>query len=80
MELKHVAYDLNDIKSSLGAKLGEETSRLLRTIASKKTNPAISLKIDNLEKLSNELHGLEVKYGISLGQSIYYFLHAFHKN
>ena len=79
-ELKKVATSLHEIKSSMGAHFENETNRLLQTISSKKAHDHLSLKIDNLEKLSTELHSLEVRHGISLGESIYHFLHSFHKN
>lgn len=79
-ELRKVATSLDEIKSSIGAKFDHETKRLLQTISSKKSNDKVNLKIDNLEKLSMELHGLEVKHGISLGETIYHFMHSFHKN
>lgn len=79
-ELKKVATSLNDIKISIGAHFENETRRLLKTISSKKANDHLNLKIDNLEKLSIELHNLEVRHGINLGQSIYHFMHSFHKN
>jgi len=79
-ELKKVAASLNDIKSSIGAHFENETKRLLQTISSKKTNERLSLKVENLEKLSTELHGLEVRHGISLGETIYHFMHSFHRN
>jgi hypothetical protein len=79
-ELRRVASSLNDIKSSLGASFGNETKRLLETISSKKSNDALNLEIDNLERLSTELHGLELRHGISLGETIYHFMHSFHKN
>jgi len=79
-ELKRVAFSLNEIKSSIGAKFDNETKRFLQTISSKKSNDGVTLKIDNLEKLSMELHGLEVKHGISLGETIYHFMHSFHRN
>ena len=78
-ELKKVATSLNDINSSIGARFEHETKRLLQTIASKRTNDSLSLKVDNLEKLSMELHGLEVRHGISLGETIYHFMHSFHR-
>jgi len=78
-ELRKVASSLNEIRTSIGAKFDTETQRLLKTISSKKAHNSLSLKIENLEKLSMELHGLEVKHGISLGQTIYHFMHAFHK-
>jgi len=80
MELKKVAAALNEIKLSIGAHFENETQRLLQTISSKKTNQSLSLKVDNLEKLSAELHGLEVRHGISLGETIYHFMHSFHRN
>ena len=79
-ELKKVASALNEIKYSLGANFEKETQRLLQTIYSKKSNTDINLKRENLERLSMELHGLEVKHGINLGQTIYHFMHSFHKN
>ena len=79
-ELINVATSLNDIRTSLGARFEDETKRLLQTVSSKKSNEVLSLKVDNLEKLSIELHGLEVRYGISLGETIYHFLHSFHRN
>jgi len=79
-ELRKVASCLNEIKSSIGARFDNETQRLIQTISSKKTNDKLSLKIDNLEKLSTELHGLEARHGISLGETIYHFMHSFHKN
>ncbi len=78
-ELKKVAASLNEIKSSIGARFEDQTKRLLQTISSKKSNDKLSLKIDNLEKLSMELHGLEVRHGISLGETIYHFMHSFHR-
>ncbi len=78
-ELRHVAKELNEIKTSIGARFESETNRLLQTISSKKANDALNLKIDNLEKLSTELHGLELRHGISLGQTIYHFMHSFHR-
>lgn len=78
-ELRHVAKELNGIKTSIGARFENETKRLLQTISSKKANDTLNLRIDNLEKLSTELHGLELRYGISLGQTIYHFMHSFHK-
>ena len=79
-ELKNVASSLNEIRSALGARFEDETKRLLLTVSSKKSNDELNLKIDNLEKLSTELHGLELRYGISLGETIYHFLHSFHRN
>lgn len=79
-ELKKVSRELNDIRTSIGAKFENETKRLLQTISSKKANDGVNLKVENLEKLSMELHGLEVKHGISLGQTIYHFMHSFHRN
>ena len=79
-ELKRVASSLNEIRTSIGARFEDETRRLLQTISSKKANDSLSLKVENLEKLSMELHGLEVKHGISLGETIYHFMHSFHKN
>ena len=79
-ELKRVASSLNEIRTSIGARFEDETRRLLQTISSKKANNSLSLKVENLEKLSMELHGLEVKHGISLGETIYHFMHSFHKN
>ena len=79
-ELRRVAISLNDIKSSIGVSFENETKRLLQTISSKKSNDAMSLKVDNLERLSNELHVLELKHGISLGETIYHFMHSFHRN
>ena len=79
-ELKKVAASLNEIKSSIGARFENETRRLLQTISSKKSNDALSLKIENLERLSAELHGLELRHGISLGETIYHFMHSFHRN
>lgn len=79
-ELNKVAYALNEIKSSIGVKFENETKRLLQTVSSKKANYSLTLKVENLEKLSMELHGLEVKHGINLGQTIYHFMHSFHKN
>lgn len=78
-ELRHVAKELNEIKASIGARFENETKRLLQTISSKKANDTLNLRIDNLEKLSTELHGLELRHGISLGQTIYHFMHSFHK-
>lgn len=78
-ELKKVSASLYEIKSSIGAKFENETDRLLKTISSKKSNETLSLKIENLEKLSTELHELEVRHGINLGQTIYHFMHSFHK-
>ncbi|PHR55258.1 MAG: hypothetical protein COA44_11165 [Arcobacter sp.] len=78
-ELKRVASSLNEIKSSIGAKFEHETKRLLQTISSKKANDGLNLKVENLERLSMELHGLEVKHGISLGETIYHFMHSFHR-
>jgi len=78
-ELKKVASALNEINISLGAKFEHETKRLLQTISSKKSNRRVSLKVDNLERLSAELHGLEIKHGINLGQTIYHFMHSFHR-
>lgn len=78
-ELKKVAASLNEIRLSVGARFDNETKRLLQTISSKKANDKLNLKIDNLEKLSTELHGLEVRYGISLGETIYHFMHSFHR-
>ena len=79
-ELKKVSHALNEIRTSIGAKFENETKRLLQTISSKKANDGLNLKVENLEKLSMELHGLEVKHGISLGQTIYHFMHSFHRN
>ena len=79
-ELRKVAVSLNDIKSSIGVSFENETKRLLQTISSKKSNDAMSLKVDNLERLSSELHVLELKHGISLGETIYHFMHSFHRN
>jgi len=79
-ELKKVSSSLNEIKTSIGARFEDETKRLLQTISSKKANDSLSLKVENLEKLSTELHGLEVKHGISLGETIYHFMHSFHRN
>jgi len=79
-ELKKVSSALHEIKSSIGANFDKETQRLLQTISSKKSNAGLSLKIENLEKLSVELHGLEIKHGISLGHTIYQFMHSFHRN
>ena len=79
-ELRRVAASLNEIKSSIGASFEIETKRLLETISSKRSNDILNLKIDNLERLSTELHGLELKHGISLGETIYHFMHSFHKN
>ncbi len=79
-ELRKVASSLNEIKSSIGARFDQETKRLLQTISSKKSNDRLSLKVENLEKLSMELHGLEIRHGISLGETIYHFMHSFHKN
>ncbi len=78
-ELKHVAKALNEIKTSIGARFEKETQRFLQTISSKKSNDALNLKIENLEKLSNELHALELRHGINLGQTIYHFIHSFHR-
>ena len=79
-ELKRVAYSLDEIRTSLGAKFDNDTQRLLGIISSKKSRDGLNLKVENLEKLSMELHGLEVKHGISLGATIYHFMHSFHKN
>ncbi len=78
-ELRKVAKALNQIKSSVGVRFGEEVTRLLRTVSSKGALDSMSLKIDNLEKLSMELHVLELRHGISLGQTIYHFMHSFHR-
>jgi len=78
-ELKRVSFALNEIRTSIGAKFESETKRLLQTISSKKANENLNLKVDNLEKLTLELHGLEVKHGISLGETIYHFMHSFHR-
>jgi hypothetical protein len=78
-ELRHVAKELNEIKASIGVRFENETKRLLQTISSKKANNTLNLRVDNLEKLSTELHGLELRHGISLGQTIYHFMHSFHK-
>jgi len=78
-ELRHVAKELHEIKASIGARFENETKHLLQTIASKRSNDSLNLKIDNLEKLSAELHGLELRHGISLGQTIYHFMHSFHR-
>lgn len=79
-ELRKVVKDLLHIKEAVGARYEGEIIRLIRTISSKKSNDTINLKVDNLEKLSMELHGLEFRYGINLGQTIYHFMHSFHKN
>ena len=79
-ELKNVAAALLEIKHSINAKFENETQRLLKTISSKQSHESISLKIENLEKLSSELHFLEIKHGINLGQTIYHFMHSFHRN
>ena len=42
-------------------------------------NHSLSLKRNNLEKLSSELHILELRHGINLGQTIYHFMHSFHR-
>lgn len=79
-ELKRVVKSLNEIKDSLGARFENGITHFIQTVSSKKSNDSISLKIDNLEKLSLELHGLELRHGINLGQTIYHFMHSFHKN
>jgi len=79
-ELKEVASALNNIKSSFNTHFDQEIQRLLQTVASKKAQTDLNLKYENLEKLSMELHGLELKHGINLGQTIYHFMHSFHKN
>lgn len=79
-ELTRVAAALLEIKSSINAKFEKETQGLLKTISSKQSQESISLKVESLEKLSTELHFLEIKHGINLGQTIYHFMHSFHRN
>lgn len=79
-ELKRVVKSLNEIKISIGARFGSGITHFIQTVSSKKANDSILLKRDNLEKLSAELHGLELRHGINLGQTIYHFMHSFHKN
>lgn len=79
-ELKRVVKSLNEIRTSVGARFEDEITHFIQTVSSKKSNNSILLKVDNLEKLSTELHGLELRHGISLGETIYHFMHSFHKN
>ncbi len=78
-ELERVVKALQEIRSAVGARFGEEITRFIKTVSSKNINPSLSLKKSNLEKLSSELHTLELRHGISLGQTIYHFMHSFHK-
>jgi hypothetical protein len=79
-ELEKVVKELLAMQKEVGTRYGAEITRLIHTIASKKANDSLNLKVDNLEKLSMELHGLEFRYGINLGQTIYHFMHSFHRN
>ena len=78
-ELKAVAKALNEIRSCVGAKFDHEVIRFLDTVNSKKVQPSLSLKRSTLERLSTELHTLELRHGISLGQTVYRFMHSFHR-
>lgn len=79
-DLKKVIRELNEIRALKGSRYGNEIRRLIQTVSSKRRNEHMSLKIDNLERLCTELHGLELRYGIGLGETIYRFMHSFHKN
>jgi len=78
-ELKRVVKALKEIQLSVGAHFDGEVMRLINTVASKRVNHSLSLKRNNLEKLSSELHILELRHGINLGQTIYHFMHSFHR-
>lgn len=78
-ELKRVVKALKEIQLAVGARFDGEVLRLINTVSSKRVNHSLSLKRNNLEKLSSELHILELRHGISLGQTIYHFMHSFHK-
>ena len=78
-ELKQVVKALQEIRLAVGARYEGEVMRFISTVSSKGINPSLSLKKSNLERLSTELHTLELRHGISLGQTIYHFMHSFHK-
>jgi len=78
-ELKRVVKALQEIRLAVGARYESEVTRFISTVSSKGVNPSLSLKRSNLERLSTELHTLELRHGISLGQTIYHFMHSFHK-
>jgi hypothetical protein len=79
-ELNEVAAALREIEASIGAQLGAEIVAFLKEIeGGQKRSVPVTLDISRLEKLNKALHDLEVRYGISLGQTIYHFMHAFHK-
>ncbi len=78
-ELNGVVKALQEIRVAVGARYGAEITRFINTVSSKSINTSLSLKRSNLEKLSTELHTLELRHGISLGQTIYHFMHSFHR-
>jgi hypothetical protein len=79
-ELREVADSLREIEASIGAQLGAEIVAFIKEIEGDKEDLAyLTLKISRLEKLNNALHDLELRYGISLGQTIYHFMHSFHQ-
>jgi hypothetical protein len=79
-QLTEVATALREIETSIGAQFGGEITAFLKEIEQKEESSApVALDISRLEKLNKALHDLEVRYGISLGQTVYHFMHAFHK-
>jgi hypothetical protein len=79
-ELKAVAASLREIETSTGARFGGEIASFLNEVEPKEKSEAVlTMEMFRLEKLNSALHELELRYGISLGQTIYHFMHAFHK-
>lgn len=79
-ELREVAAALREIKTSIGAQFAPEIVAFIKEIEREKGGTTVlALDITRLEALNKALHDLEVRYGINLGQTVYHFMHAFHK-